>query len=910
MRRLLAFAAAIFVTIPLCAQSPAAEWRTVTTEHFRIHYPEPYAQWALRAASRMESIREAVIAEIGYAPPRVIDVIVSNPTAEPNGLAYPILDAPRILLFTDPPQPTDEIGEFREWAEIVSVHEYAHQAHLLRPSRNPFQHVIERLLLPVGPIGLAAPRWVSEGYATVVEGRLSLGRPTGSMRAAVMRKWAAEGRMPSYKELSSDRRFMGMSMAYLAGSTYLEWLEDRSGPGSLRKLWSRMTARRRRNFDAAFEGVFGEKPDRLYGRFVAELTEDSVRALRETPPQEGELWQETRRGSGSPAVSPDGKRIAVVLAPELRERRRNRSAQLVVWSTDPPSEEEEEFQKRIDRMLERDPEDVPPVRTKPLPREPIHTLTMPDGGDIETPRWTRDGKSIVFVHRQPDLDGFLHPDLFRWIPGTGHLDRLTHLADVSGADVSADGTFAVAVRDRHGASQLVRVDLDSGAVEAMTAPAVDRVYSHPRLNASGSRLAYIVHREGLWRLVLRDLRTGSDREVDLGSTTSAAEPEWSRVNPDEIYFVAIAGGRMDVHILDASGAHRPITRASGAAISPASSPDGRLFFMGLETEGYVVRVLSGAPATPPAFPDPEPLPSRPAFAERPLSPPRDYFLGRQEWSVITGENFAPGGTAIEAGIRLGDVIGRLDTLAVASFGRRDAPQGAAVASAWRGWPIGISAHLFQAEEGALDLKGGELRAFRRLHFPRHRLDWSGGVLLANESRRFAFGEVTGRTRVVKPSARIDGRITLGAEAGSEWRHSRGEARIAARVAGFSFALSHERRSTGEEARISLGGLASTIIPQSAYSGRVLDPALPPGVLGGEGYDGSRAELFLGSATLFYQRHALERSISLAGLSFETSSDPLPIVNFPGFRLTAGVARILSEPLRGRTRWWFGVRFAP
>jgi hypothetical protein len=390
---------------------------------------------------------------------------------------------------------------------------------------------------------------------------------------------------------------------------------------------------------------------------------------------------------------------------------------------------------------------------------------------------------------------------------------------------------------------------------------------------------------------------------------SAAEPEWSRANDGEIYFVAIAGGRMDLHVLDASGAHRPVTRSSGAAISPASSPDGRLFFMGLETEGYVVRVLSGT-VVPPALPDPEPLPARSAFAERALPPSQHYGTGRQEWSVITGENFAPGGTAIEAGIRLGDVIGRLDTLAMASFGRRDAPQGAAVASAWRGWPVGIAAHLFRAEEASIDLKGGELRVFRTLHFPRHRLDWNGGVLLANESRRFAFGEVTGRTRVVRPSARIDGRITLGGEAGSQWRHSRGEARVAARLAGLTFALSHERRSTSEEARISLGGLGSSIIPQSAYSGRVLDPALPPGILGGDRYDGSRASLYIGSATLFYQRHVLERAFSLAGVAFETSSDPLPIINFPGFRLTAGVARILSEPLRGRTRWWFGIRYTP
>ena len=67
-----------------------------------------------------------------------------------------------------------------------------------------------------------------------------------------------------------------MSMAYLMGSAYLEWLEQRSGPDSLRNLWSRMTARHRRSFDEAFIGVFGERPDRLYGQFVAELTASAM----------------------------------------------------------------------------------------------------------------------------------------------------------------------------------------------------------------------------------------------------------------------------------------------------------------------------------------------------------------------------------------------------------------------------------------------------------------------------------------------------------------------------------------------------------------------------------------------------------------------------------------------------------
>src|SRR5205085_7819805 len=122
------------------------------------------------------------------------------------------------------------------------------------------------------------------------------------------------GRLPAYSQLNSDRSFIGMSMAYLAGSAFLEWLEHRSGPDSLNHLWARMTARQRRSFNGAFEGVFGEPPQRLYGRFTAELTERAmaVSRLEEPSLREGDLWEKTTSATGEPAVSPDGMQLALV----------------------------------------------------------------------------------------------------------------------------------------------------------------------------------------------------------------------------------------------------------------------------------------------------------------------------------------------------------------------------------------------------------------------------------------------------------------------------------------------------------------------------------------------------------------------------------------------------------------------
>ena len=87
------------------AQAPSDDWLTLTTPHFRVHYPRAYEAWARRAAARLEPVRDAVVKEVGFDPPQTTDVLVMNPAAETNGLTISLLDTPRIVLWTEPPEP-------------------------------------------------------------------------------------------------------------------------------------------------------------------------------------------------------------------------------------------------------------------------------------------------------------------------------------------------------------------------------------------------------------------------------------------------------------------------------------------------------------------------------------------------------------------------------------------------------------------------------------------------------------------------------------------------------------------------------------------------------------------------------------------------------------------------------------
>src|SRR5258706_4820185 len=331
------------------AQPASAPWRTIETAHFRIHFPAPFEAWAARTASAIEGIHERVTEFVGYRPVRKIEVLVQDPVAEANGIAYPFLDRPVIVLWTSPPEAESGIGDYDAWMDLVTTHEMAHIVHLTRPRNRP--GVLERLLpLPIGPVLLNSPRWLAEGYATVVEGALTgSGRPRSSYRAMVLRQFAIEGKLPSYGALSSTSGWLGGSMAYLAGSAYLEWLEEREGKGSLQKLWKRMASRRGGDFGTAFRAIFGRSPADLYDRFRAEVTASAVaveKNLRAAGLAEGELWQRLDGGTVSPQVSPDGSKLLARRDPKSGE------SFLAVWTVEETEEEKKAAARRRAREEE------------------------------------------------------------------------------------------------------------------------------------------------------------------------------------------------------------------------------------------------------------------------------------------------------------------------------------------------------------------------------------------------------------------------------------------------------------------------------------------------------------------------------------------------------------------------------
>ncbi|WP_257313253.1 hypothetical protein [Geothrix fuzhouensis] len=395
----LAFLPALLCAATPRTQAPDAPWLTFTTAHYRIHCPAAFEDFGREVAGRVEGLHAQYLGLVGYAyenPHRPIDLLILDPMMEANGLAFPILQRPQVVLWKTEPETDSPIGHHRGWAELAVAHELAHMHHLLRPAREP--NLWRRWTAVLGPLTEKSPRWVTEGYATLIEGKLTgSGRPHSAFRAAVLRQWAIQGKLPTYEALSGKGGFLGGAQAYLGGSAYLEWLETQAGdPKVLQTLWVRLAGKR--DFETAFSATFGFGPKDGYQRFCAELTHTALeleRRARAEGLREGEVIAQLQGWVTDLALSPDGsKLLARVLDPK--------KPGLYVWEL-----------KAAPKHAKPEPGEPPDHAPLAPILPPTYHLGRVNGALPWKPVWTAPDR-IAFQLRLPDDEGVLQPQPRQW----------------------------------------------------------------------------------------------------------------------------------------------------------------------------------------------------------------------------------------------------------------------------------------------------------------------------------------------------------------------------------------------------------------------------------------------------------------------------------------------------------------
>lgn len=940
------------------APRPWLDWRTAETEHFVFHFPVAFREWTLALAERMDGVRAQVTRIVGYSPGGRVHVVVDDPVNEPNGYAFTPLDAPTIVLWPTPPDPRMEIGNSRVWSELLATHEFAHVAHLSRPSRNRFKQLLRTIApIPLGPVATKAPRWVLEGYATYVEGRVTgSGRPNNAWRAAVLRQFALEGKMPTYSELSATGGWETGSFAYLMGSAYLEWLVRREGDSSLVALWRRLTAVTDRSFPQAFSGVYGAPPEELYGRFSAEVEADALafeRALRRDGLQEGALVQRLTRSTGDPAVSPDGRHVALTI------RRTDAPSQLVVWRT--ADEPDTAGARQREQQRARDPEDVPDRTFYPPPKKPVITLVAVDGAPYETPRWFADNKHLLVTRRVPIADGALRPDLYVWNAEDGALRRVTHGAALRDADPSPDGRWAAAVHCARGWCDLVRVDLQTGEFRTLRSGTTTRNYYRPRVSRVTGEIVVAEQSNDRWRIARVDPRSGELRYADPDDGVTRYDATWT-ANGASIVTTSEAEGIANLERLDSTGARSTrLTSVTGAAVAPDVASDGTIWFLSLHGRGYDLRrlkpdTLRQAPRVPavaaladslsPVLP-PRIVPRVADDARRPAAgpPPEEYAygLGPTRVRYLPSATSGDGGSSAQLALVRTDPVGRLGVSLLGSVGSAALPAGGVLEIALRtsrtrltadGWiSHEAPSRVFAAAASAgLDLTraGGALRADRT-----HVGD--GGEITATlaglaEGQRalgsepatrsagiFAF-DATARQRddETRYVEHVHAMGEVGRTLGGRYLRQRaaitfGTSAGARALTTFAFAYGTVGGPAADRERFVIGGIGSPLVDSLYDARRVGAPAYPLASRIGSGFAAYRVGVPLEPFEIFYSGASTDFFRTPArsyGIELRERLPEIAALGTPSIDAVTGVARAVDEPVKGAWRYYVSITVRP
>jgi Tol biopolymer transport system component len=624
---LLAFSALLAGGSRAVAQVPPNQsWKSFETEHFRVTFPEGLDSLALVAGARAEHAWLAIARSFLVPPVGHTELLITDHADFSNGAAA-VTPYRRITIYARPPVDGFSLSHFDDWVELVVVHELQHVFQLdqggalprmLRaifgrvPSNWPFfpQHTV--------------PRWVIEGMATWYESALTeSGRVRGTQQETELRAAMVEGDFEDLGQASGlSPVWPGGSRPYIYGAHFFDYLARTYGDEHLAEFvravggaWIpyRLNAAARSAFGVSFSRAWADW-ERSFGEEVNAL---AAKLARHAPLTQPTPVTRGARQALYAQISPDGEMLLFARSDGKSDTQLRRA--------DPDGANQAEL-----------------VRTNGLSA----FSWLPDGGVVFTEFEIEDIYRVV---------GDVHV-----LTTDGDVRRVTDDARLDHPGAAPDGRTVVAVRTTPGATELVEVDLTSGAVRALAAQDPVAEWAFPRVSPDGRWIAASRWLPGAYFDVVILDRSGRqvaevthDRALDLAPSWSA-DGRWLVWESDRSGVPNVMGVAIDP-TSGRPGQVRQVTNMLTGAAFPSVDPRGRwIYFSVNHSDGFDVERI--------AF-DPtqwiEPFPEDPRFrADEPLRPAaplqnvqvHDYqplhTLRPRFWEPVAQEEIAVSGRTI------------------------------------------------------------------------------------------------------------------------------------------------------------------------------------------------------------------------------------------------------------------------